>query len=60
MPGDGVFPIAAILDAMPAATAVDVEVPSITGQQQGIPALDRARRAVEAGRRLMEAARPVR
>ena len=60
VPGDGVFPIAAILDAMPAATAVDVEVPSITGQQLGIPALDRARRAVEAGRRLMEAARPVR
>ncbi|MGE0665335.1 MAG: sugar phosphate isomerase/epimerase family protein [Sphingomonadales bacterium] len=58
VPGEGVFPIAAILDAMPEATAVDVEVPSLTGQQQGIPALERARRAVEAGRRLMEAARP--
>jgi sugar phosphate isomerase/epimerase len=60
VPGEGVFPIAAILDAMPASVAVDVEVPSLTGQQQGIPALDRARRAVEAGRRLLEAATPVR
>ncbi len=60
VPGEGVFPIAAILDAMPAATAVDVEVPSLTGQQQGIPALDRARRAVDAGRKLLEAARPTR
>jgi sugar phosphate isomerase/epimerase len=58
VPGEGVFPIAAILDAMPQATAVDVEVPSLTGQQRGIPALDRARRAVEAGRRLLDAARP--
>jgi sugar phosphate isomerase/epimerase len=58
VPGEGVFPIAAILDAMPAATAVDVEVPSLTGQQQGIPALERARRAVDAGRRLLDAARP--
>ncbi|MEN3975400.1 TIM barrel protein [Emcibacter sp. SYSU 3D8] len=60
VPGEGVFPIAAILDALPGATAVDVEVPSTTGQQQGISALDRARRAVEAGRRLLDAARPSR
>lgn len=58
VPGEGVFPIAEILDAMPEATAVDVEVPSATGQKNGLPALERARRAADAGRRLMEAARP--
>jgi sugar phosphate isomerase/epimerase len=60
VPGDGAFPIAAILDALPAATALDVEVPSLAGQRAGIPALERARRAVAAARSLVEAARPSR
>lgn len=59
-PGAGVFPCAAILDALPRALDLDVEVPSASAQQRGIPALERARLAVEAARRLVEAAHPLR
>jgi sugar phosphate isomerase/epimerase len=60
VPGEGVFPIAAILDALPAAVPVDVEVPSTLQAGQGVPALDRARRAANAARELLDRARPTR
>lgn len=60
VPGDGVFPIRALVEATPAAVPFDVEVPSLTGQQAGVPALERARKAAEAGRRILDAARPTR
>ena len=60
VPGEGVFPIAEILDALPAATPVDVEVPSIIGSQRGVPALERARRSVSAARELLDRAQPTR
>jgi sugar phosphate isomerase/epimerase len=58
VPGEGVFPIQAMVEATPAAVPFDVEVPSLTGQQQGIPALERARKAAAAGRRILDAAKP--
>jgi sugar phosphate isomerase/epimerase len=60
VPGEGVFPIAAILDALPAATPVELEVPSLSSEQNGIPALDRARRAAKAARELLNRAQPTR
>jgi len=60
VPGEGVFPIAAILDALPAAIPVDVEVPSTIRAQQRIPPLERARRAAAAARELLDRALPSR
>jgi sugar phosphate isomerase/epimerase len=60
VPGEGVFPIAAFLDALPAATPVDIEVPSAILQQNGVPAVERARRAAEASRAALERAQPSR
>ena len=56
----GVFPISDILDALPAATLIDVEVPSRSKQQNGIPALERIRPAVQATRALLDRAQPTR
>jgi sugar phosphate isomerase/epimerase len=55
IPGEGCFPIAGILEALPRNTAIDVEVPARRLQEQGVPAFDRLRPAVEASRRLIEA-----
>jgi sugar phosphate isomerase/epimerase len=60
VPGEGVFPVAAFLDALPAATPVDVEVPSIVRRQTGIPPLEPARRAAKAARELLDRAQPTR
>jgi sugar phosphate isomerase/epimerase len=60
VPGEGVFPIAAILDAIPAATPVEVEVPSLIAHERGIPAIDRARRAASATREFLDRAQPSR
>jgi sugar phosphate isomerase/epimerase len=59
-PGDGAFPIAAMLDALPAATPVEIEAPSLSRQQQGVPAVERARRAAQGARALLERAQPTR
>jgi sugar phosphate isomerase/epimerase len=56
LPGEGVFPLAAFVDALPAATPVDVEVPS----RNGLPPLDRARRAAAAARTFLGRANPSR
>ncbi len=60
VPGDGVFPLTAFLDALPAATHVEVEVPSLAAPGQGIPALDRCRRAATATREFLNRAQPTR
>lgn len=57
MPGDGDLPLAALIDALPAATFLDVEVPRAN---LTIPALERAREAVARTRALLAAARPLR
>jgi len=55
MPGEGVFPLADLVKALPHTARMDVEVPSPTMQQQGVTALDRARLAVAATRKLLAA-----
>lgn len=54
-PGAGVFPLREMVRALPDTTPIDVEVPSRALQRQGVPALERARRAVAAARRLLDA-----
>ncbi len=60
LPGEGVFPLTAFLDAVPAATPVEVEVPSLIGEQDGVPPLERARRAAKAAREVLDRAQPTR
>ncbi len=40
MPGDGEFPLRAIIEALPQATALDVEVPSVKLANAGVPAIE--------------------
>lgn len=54
MPGDGDFPLPGIIAALPRDLPLDVEVPSPTLAQRGLPALGRAREAVERSRRLLQ------
>ncbi|GAB4142330.1 MAG: TIM barrel protein [Sphingomonadales bacterium] len=58
MPGTGDFPLIELIGALPAATPLDVEVPSTQLQQMGISELDHARRAVDAVRAIIAAATP--
>lgn len=60
MPGDGEFPLRAIIEALPQATALDVEVPSVKLANAGVPAIERAREAVRRSRALIESARVTR
>ncbi|UUZ62826.1 sugar phosphate isomerase/epimerase [Polaromonas sp. P1-6] len=57
MPGEGDFPLQAIIEALPQATALDVEVPSVRLAQAGVSALERARAAVAKTRALIDSAR---
>jgi sugar phosphate isomerase/epimerase len=59
-PGEGDFPLPAILAALPAHTPLDVEVPSATLKEAGMPARERAARAVSATRRLLSGVEPSR
>jgi len=56
MPGDGDFPLKAMIEALPQAVALDVEVPSVKLADAGIPAVDRAREAVARARALIDSA----
>jgi sugar phosphate isomerase/epimerase len=60
MPGDGDFPLLEMIEAMPYITALDVEVPSPTRADRGIPAIDRVREAVARSRAIIERARVTR
>lgn len=55
LPGDGDFPLAAFVAALPVGVAVDVEVPSATRIATGMPALGHAREAVARSRDLLKA-----
>jgi len=52
VPGAGVIPVQAYVDALPRGTPFDVEVPSCSYNEQGLSALDHARAAVEATAKL--------
>jgi len=49
-PGEGVFPIAELLGAIPAEVTVGLEVPNLARQQAGVSAADRAGEALRAAR----------
>lgn len=52
-PGEGVFPLAALMRALPPQVDVDIEVPSRSREKRGELAIDRVRRAVEASFNLL-------
>lgn len=54
-PGQGVFPLAELLRALPPAAALDVEVPMPRLAAQGVLSLHRARLAVAGARNLIDA-----
>jgi sugar phosphate isomerase/epimerase len=58
LPGDGNFPLEAIIKALPAATALEVEVPSAARLKAGVSALEHARRAMAQARTLVDRAAP--
>lgn len=58
VPGEGVFPLRELVRALPPATHYDVEVPRPGLQSRGVPPLERARRAVDAARSLLDSADP--
>jgi sugar phosphate isomerase/epimerase len=53
-PGEGAFPLGDILAAIPPHVAVGLEVPNLARQRRGIPAIDRAREAINAARSVLE------
>lgn len=55
LPGSGVFPLTAFLQALPDGVMLGVEVPMKDLREQGVAPLERARRAVAATRTLVEA-----
>ena len=60
LPGDGDFPLEAIIRALPAATALEVEVPSAQRIQAGVTPLAHACRAVAQARALVARSVPSR
>lgn len=54
VPGEGDWPLQEIFTALPAATPIDVEVPSIVARKAGMSAHDRAEWAVSAARQVLE------
>lgn len=56
-PGEGEFPLRALLDLAPAGSTVSLEVPCERWRLAGVSAHERARRVVEATRRLLAQAR---
>jgi sugar phosphate isomerase/epimerase len=60
LPGDGDFPLEAIIGALPAATALEVEVPSAKRIKAGVTPLEHARRAMARARALVDRAVPAR
>ncbi|SEJ76691.1 Sugar phosphate isomerase/epimerase [Pseudomonas linyingensis] len=54
-PGQGVFPLAELIRALPPTAALDVEVPMPRLAAQGVSALQRARLAVAGARSLLDA-----
>jgi sugar phosphate isomerase/epimerase len=55
VPGEGEFPIAAILHALPHETIIGIEVPQMSADRRGIPHEARARRLLESSARIIQA-----
>ena len=53
-PGEGEFPLVDILNVISRAVPVGLEVPNVARQRRGIPALDRARDALNAARSILQ------
>lgn len=60
LPGDGSFPLDAIIRALPASTALEVEAPSRKRREAGVSAFAYAREAVARARALVNGATPSR
>ncbi|MCB2080057.1 MAG: sugar phosphate isomerase/epimerase [Novosphingobium sp.] len=58
LPGKGDFPIKAILDAIPGAMPIEVEVPSSQYRAQGVSAEQHIRNAIEASRAVVDTLEP--
>lgn len=58
LPGDGDFPLEAIIRALPAGVALEVEVPSDTRLKAGVTAVEHARKAMAQARLLVDRALP--
>jgi sugar phosphate isomerase/epimerase len=56
LPGKGDFPIAAILDALPAGAPIEIEAPSAKYREAGVSARDHIRNAVACARAVLEVA----
>ena len=54
LPGNGDFPLADILAALPATAPIEVKCPSDSRRKAGVSALDYARDAGERARRLLD------
>jgi sugar phosphate isomerase/epimerase len=53
LPGEGAFPLAAFVAALPPGVVIDIEVPQQARMEAGVPALERARLAVAAAGRVL-------
>ncbi len=53
IPGDGDFPLASFLAALPAGVPLDVEVPLLSQKAAGIPALERTKRIMAGAKRVI-------
>jgi len=60
VPGDGIWPVRAIIEAIPYGVAMDIEIPLKNDQERGATPLQRATRAAIAARRVVETANPTR
>ena len=58
--GDGDFPLEAIIQALPVATALEVEAPSDSRLKAGVTALEHARRAIARARAVVDRTAPTR
>ena len=56
LPGDGEFPLAAILSRLGGDIVIEAEIPQAAARKAGVDAFERARRAVEAVRSVLPAA----
>ena len=54
LPGEGDFQLIELLKPLNHDVIFDIEVPQSSARKSGVPAIERARRAVEASRRLLE------
>lgn len=56
-PGEGDFPLAEVVAAIPSDVMVGLEVPILAGQQAGVPAKERARHALDSAPAIVDVVR---